>query len=157
MTESGGSSSLAAVVGRSLGIPTVVKCGEGKVVELKDEEVTVDGSNGIVYRGLLPLHYPETESLYLAELSSWLDELCPLDVFSLSDSIPNGVLDLDVVDGGNEAEMLPALLQEATYARGSILDSTAGIAAAVRSSIKGIVVPHPLSARLAAIKVILMN
>ena len=99
----------------------------------------------------------EIESNYLAELSSWLDELCPLDVFSLSDSIPNEVLDLDVVDGGNEAEMLPALLQEVTYARGSILDSTAGIAAAVRSSIKGIVVPHPLSARLAAIKVNLMN
>ena len=157
VTESGGSTSHAAVVGRSLGIPTVVKCGEGKVVELQDEEVTVDGSNGIVYRGLLPLNYPETESNYLAELSSWLDELCPLDVFSLSDSIPNEVLDLDVVDGGNDAEMLPALLQEATYARGSILDSTAGIAAAVRSSIKGIVVPHPLSARLAAIKVNLMK
>ena len=41
--------------------------------------------------------------------------------------------------------------------RGSILDSTAGIAAAVRSNIKGIAVPHPLSARLAAIKVNLMN
>ena len=66
-------------------------------------------------------------------------------------------MDLDVVDGGNEAEMLPALLQEVTYARGSILDSTAGIAAAVRSNIKGIAVPHPLSARLAAIKVNLMN
>ena len=157
VTESGGSTSHAAVVGRSLGIPTVVKCGEGKVVELKDEEVTVDGSNGIVYRGLLPLNYPETESLYLTELSSWLDELCPIDVFSLSDSIHNEVLDLDVVDGGDEAEMLPVLLQGATHARGSILDSTAGIAAAVKSNIKGIVVPHPLSARLAAIKVNLMN
>ena len=84
-------------------------------------------------------------------MSSWLDELCPLDVFSLSDSSQR-VLDLDVVDGGNEAEMLPALLQRSPC-KGSILDSTAGIAAAVRSSIKGIVVPHPLSARLAAIKV----
>ena len=51
--------------------------------------------------GLLPLHYPETESNYLGTVI-WLDELCPLDVFSLSDSIPNEVLDLDVVDGGND-------------------------------------------------------
>jgi pyruvate,orthophosphate dikinase len=53
VTERGGSTSHAAVVTRALGRPSVVGVGEGVTAELVGEELTVDGSTGVVYRGIL--------------------------------------------------------------------------------------------------------
>ena len=115
VTESGGSTSHAAVVGRSLGIPTVVKCGEGQVIKLKEKKVTVDGTTGTVYEGYLPLSYPEEDSPYLRKLSIWLTELCPIDVLPLSASTPETVLDLDKVEGGVNLDLLPEILKKYSF------------------------------------------
>lgn len=53
VTESGGSTSHAAVVCRELGVPCVVGCGSGALTALNGQMVTVDGSSGLVYAGAL--------------------------------------------------------------------------------------------------------
>jgi pyruvate,orthophosphate dikinase len=55
ITEIGGSTSHAAVVSRELGHPCVVGCGQGTLASLVGRTVTVDGTSGEVYDGVLPL------------------------------------------------------------------------------------------------------
>jgi pyruvate kinase len=51
VTEEGGLTSHAAVVGLSLGIPVIVGA-EGATTSLKDgQEVTIDASHGVIYNG----------------------------------------------------------------------------------------------------------
>lgn len=53
ITATGGLTSHAAVVARSLGVPAVVGAGEIKLVE--GQEISVDGATGKVYAGSIPL------------------------------------------------------------------------------------------------------
>lgn len=55
ITEIGGSTSHAAVVSRELGTPCVVGCGRGKLAELAGRVVTVDGTTGEIFDGVVPL------------------------------------------------------------------------------------------------------
>jgi pyruvate,orthophosphate dikinase len=78
ITEKGGSTSHAAVVSRALGLPCVVGCGEGSVVRLAGQEVTVCGETGKVYQGLLPVTAPaERDNALLVQLIDWARERCP--------------------------------------------------------------------------------
>ena len=54
VTETGGVTSHAAVVGRELGRPTVVGCGAGTLRVLFGRQVTVDGGSGCVWAGAPP-------------------------------------------------------------------------------------------------------
>ena len=72
ITEIGGSTSHAAVVSRELGRPCVVGCGQGALAELAGRTVTVDGTNGEVLDGVLPLadtHGAEQEAA--VQLRQW--------------------------------------------------------------------------------------
>jgi pyruvate,orthophosphate dikinase len=71
VTEIGGATSHAAVVGRELGRPSVVGCGAGVAAALAGKLVTVDGSAGEVREGVL-------------ELSSWSEKDSP-DLQALAD------------------------------------------------------------------------
>lgn len=51
ITERGGTTSHAAVVGRQMGLPCVVGCGEGVVARLVGRIVTVDAGAGLVHEG----------------------------------------------------------------------------------------------------------
>lgn len=65
ITEIGGSTSHAAVVSRELGKPCVVGCGQGTLSSLIGRVVTVDGTNGEILDGEVPLasaHGPEQEA-----------------------------------------------------------------------------------------------
>jgi pyruvate,orthophosphate dikinase len=61
VTELGGSTSHAAVVGRSLGKPVVVGCGAGVLQALAGMAVTADGGRGMVLAGLLSLSPPRPD------------------------------------------------------------------------------------------------
>jgi pyruvate, orthophosphate dikinase len=75
VTERGGSTSHAAVVTRALGRPSVVGVGEGTSAELAGEELTVDGSAGVVYRGALPTEEVDPANVPgLTELIEWARE-----------------------------------------------------------------------------------
>jgi pyruvate,orthophosphate dikinase len=72
-TETGGSTSHAAVVCRGLGRPAVVGCGVGVVGELEGREVTVVGDTGQVFVGRLLLHaVDEVDEKYLSRLREWV-------------------------------------------------------------------------------------
>ncbi|KUI29355.1 pyruvate, phosphate dikinase [Mycobacterium sp. GA-2829] len=82
ITEQGGSTSHAAVVSRELHTPCVVGCGKGSLQDLSGTEVTVDGSSGKIYAGLLPLTRPsEDGDPNLAVLLGWARERCSVQVY----------------------------------------------------------------------------
>lgn len=51
ITEEGGLTSHAAVVGLSLGIPVIVGVKDATTIIKQDQEVTVDAETGVVYKG----------------------------------------------------------------------------------------------------------
>ncbi len=56
MADAGGDTSHAAITSRELGIPAVIGIKRLEVLRALDgQEVTVDGSRGLVYKGLMPL------------------------------------------------------------------------------------------------------
>jgi pyruvate,orthophosphate dikinase len=75
VTEIGGATSHAAVVSRELGTPCVVGCGPGTVELLTGRQVTVDGTTGEVFDGLLPLVAAGAEEIpELARITAWAAE-----------------------------------------------------------------------------------
>ena len=72
VTEQGGSTSHAAVVGRQLGKPCVVGCGTGTVSALLGKVVTVDGERGVIYEGVVDTQVPdESDHPWLSRLAQW--------------------------------------------------------------------------------------
>jgi pyruvate, orthophosphate dikinase len=81
VTERGGSTSHAAVVTRALGRPSVVGVGEGVTAALIGSELTVDGSAGVIYRGILETEEVDPASVPgLETLIDWARELSPVEV-----------------------------------------------------------------------------
>ena len=151
VTETGGATSHAAVVSRSLGVPCVVGCGEGVGAALAGREVTVDGKAGQVFDGAEPVSVPEeTDDPYLRRVTEWARAAAPIAVYRWDDLAPGGAVDLDRLPGGEDPECLPALLAGAPGARGGALASDAGVASAVAAGLDFIVVRHALPALLAA-------
>ncbi len=56
ITDTGGMTSHAAIVSRELGVPCVVGTGNATKVLKDDMDVSVDGSHGIVYEGIISTH-----------------------------------------------------------------------------------------------------
>jgi pyruvate,orthophosphate dikinase len=118
ITEQGGSTSHAAVVGRALGLPSVVGCGSATVTCLAGRVVTVDGEHGKVYEGALEVVTPcETEDERLSELLAWAREHSPLAVYRHAEA-PEDALDLEGNDDAADPANLPALIRGARGARG---------------------------------------
>ena len=151
VTETGGTTSHAAVVSRSLGVPCVVGCGAGAGDALAGREVTVDGKAGQVFDGALPVSAPaETDDPYLRRMTAWARAAAPIAVYRWGDSVPDGAVDLDRLPGGEDPARLPALLAGAPGARGGALASDAGVASAVAADLDFIAVRHALPALLTA-------
>ena len=151
VTATGGATSHAAVVSRSLGVPCIVGCGEGVIAALDGKWVTVDGKAGKVFDGALPVTMPsETDDPLLREIADWARMSAPLAVYRFDDAAPDGALDLDRLPGGEDADRLPTLLKGVSGARGGPLASDEGVAAAVAAGLDFIVVRQALPALLAA-------
>ena len=98
LTSRGGLTSHAAIVTRAMGKPCV--CGAeaikidleqerltiGELILRKGDEITVDGSSGNIYLGLLPLQKTETTA-ELEELMSWADSYKRLGVWANADTV----------------------------------------------------------------------
>ena len=154
VTEQGGATSHAAVVSRALGVPCVVGCGDGAVTALAGETMTVDGSAGAIYEGSLPVEDPDEAALSdLRILTEWADALSPLRVVAPEDLDEDGqsdLLDLNRIDGGEDPDRLPALLNGARLATGGALSTDAGIKAAVHAGLEAVVGRPRLPLLLAA-------
>ncbi len=133
ITEQGGSTCHAAVVGRALGIPCVTGCGAGVVTALAGRAVTVDGGGGRVLDGLLPVEVPDEEGdERLAQLRAWAEAASPIPVRAEAD----GALDLSAIPGGEDPGQLPRLLAGAEGATGGALWTEAGMAAALGAGLE---------------------
>jgi len=53
VTDTGGMTSHAAIVSRELGVPCVVGCGNATTILKDGMEISVDGSHGMIYEGLI--------------------------------------------------------------------------------------------------------
>lgn len=73
VTEFGGSTSHAAVVAREMGVPCIVGCGEGTLMCLDGQTVTLDAALGEIYQGTLSIVEPRdpTSASDLAKLLRW--------------------------------------------------------------------------------------
>jgi len=97
LTSRGGMTSHAAVVARSMGKPCVVGCGAihidydkkqftvGDYVIKEGDWITIDGGQGLVYLGQVPLVEPELSGEFY-ELLSWADEYRKLGVRANADT-----------------------------------------------------------------------
>jgi len=142
VTERGGSTSHAAVVTRALGRPSVVGVGEGVTADWAGREVTVDGSAGVVYAGVL-----DTEEVRLADVPGlervveWARELSPAEVVDEA----SGALDLDglgvTLEPGVELDVdeLTRRMSGARAVSGAVLGTPAGARAAVAAGVPAVV------------------
>jgi pyruvate,orthophosphate dikinase len=141
VTERGGSTSHAAVVTRALGRPSVVGVGEGVSDGLAGRELTVDGSAGVVYAGILPTEEVDPAAVEgLPRLLEWARERCPVEIV---DSDPEAV-DLDAAGASLEESApdpaeLAAKLRGAAAARGSVLAGAEGARALLAAGVPRVV------------------
>jgi pyruvate, orthophosphate dikinase len=153
VTETGGSTSHAAVVSRGLGLPCVVGCGSGKLAGLAGQSVTVEGTRGKVYAGLLDCVTPDQRGdERLSLLSEWARERSPLKVFRPDEAPAGGdIIDLSTVEGGEDPERIGPLLAGHRGAKGGAIASDAGVRAALDAGLDFIVAEPALPAMIAAI------
>ena len=157
VTELGGATSHAAVVGRALGLPCVVGCGKGALAALGGCVVTVDGRAGKIYAGALDIEAPdESEHEALAQLAEWAARMSPLRVVRPSAPEAAAAVDLtgdaDAADPEKIAAVLKGL-QGVRGARGGAIASDEGVRAAVRAGLEFIVADPVLPPLLAAVRV----
>ncbi|MFN8216015.1 MAG: pyruvate, phosphate dikinase [Solirubrobacterales bacterium] len=137
VTERGGSTSHAAVVTRALGRPSVVGVGEGVTAALAGRELTVDGSAGVVYAGILPTEDVDPATVPgLPTLIGWARDLAPARVV---DEAP-GAVDLDAAgaaldESAPDVEVLRESLRGAQAARGSALATAEGARALIEAGV----------------------
>jgi pyruvate,orthophosphate dikinase len=142
ITERGGSTSHAAVVTRALGRPSVVGVGEGVTAEWDGEQVTVDGSAGVVYaHHLHTTEVDDDEVPGLNTLVSWARELSPVEVIERAAE----VRDLDQArvpmdaDGRLDVELFVDHMRGAPAVTGSMLTTTDGARAVLQSGVSTVV------------------
>ncbi|MCX6722733.1 MAG: phosphoenolpyruvate synthase, partial [Candidatus Staskawiczbacteria bacterium] len=93
VTDSGGRTCHAAIVGRELGVPVIVGSEKGTKVIKAGQEVTIDcsqGENGNVYEGIIPFEVKKTDISNIAETHTkiLMNVGEPSNAFNLS-FIPN--------------------------------------------------------------------
>jgi pyruvate,orthophosphate dikinase len=149
ITDHGGSTSHAAVVSRALGVPCIVGCGDGVVAALAGRTVTVDGTSGTVFTGSLEVVSPdESDDPDLATLCEWARELAPVQVLRRDGEVPATALDLNALDGGEDPSRIAALIGAARCVRGRVLESDAGLEAALAAGVECLVTEHLLPSLL---------
>jgi pyruvate,orthophosphate dikinase len=157
ITEQGGTTSHAAVVGRALGRPVIVGCGVGSVLPLAGRTVTVDGSSGVIYADALELLGPtEDDDAVLADLLRWADLRSPVKVAAVPPANV-ALFDLDAVyDVVNPASLRESLsgTDPGTALHGRVLSSDTAVAACVESGATLLIASPRLPVLLAAIRAV---
>jgi pyruvate,orthophosphate dikinase len=157
VTEHGGSTSHAAVVGRALGLPCVVGCGPGSLAALTGKTVTVDGRSGKVFEGALPIEAPdENDNELLATLAAWAAARARLRVVAPSTASGLDAVDLSGFDAAVDPAQIGAVLtafKGARGARGGAIGSDEGVRAAIAAGLEFIVADPVLPPLLAAARI----
>ena len=161
ITEQGGATSHAAVVGRALGLPCVVGCGKGALQGLAGLMVTVDGRAGKLYGGALEIETPdEGAHEALRQLAAWAAQISPLRVVAPSAPEAAGAVDLSLREDAADPEKISEILgglKDARGARGGAVASEEGVRAAIRAGLQFIVADPVLPPLLAAARAALQS
>lgn len=153
VTEKGGSTSHAAVVSRSIGVPCTVGIGEGASARLEAREVTVDGGSGQVFDGRLATVAPsEHDDDIISALSNWARAHSPVAVLDPDEADLEMVVDLSAEEQQGDQDSLEAMFSGRTHVMGGPLGTDEGVHAAVRSGVKVIVGRPALAILLAAVQ-----
>ena len=156
VTEQGGSTSHAAVVGRALGLPCVVGCGKGALDQLAGEMVTVDGRAGRVYAGALEIEAPdESHNQALTRLSQWAAKESPLRVISAASAEAAAAPDISNDADAADPEKIGLALERVKGARGvrgGLIASEEGVFAAMQAGLDFIVADPVLPPLLVAVR-----
>jgi pyruvate,orthophosphate dikinase len=154
VTEHGGSTSHAAVVGRALGLPCVVGCGAGSLAMLTGRTITVDGRSGKLFEGALPVEAPdENDNELLTTLAKWAAPRAPLRVVTPAAADGLDAIDLSGFAAAADPTQISALLKSlggAKGARGGAIASDEGVVAAIAADLEFIVADPVLPPLLAA-------
>lgn len=146
LTEQGGSTSHAAVICRELGRPCVVGCGMDTVTSLAGQQVTLDGGSGQVWLGERAVDCLEDSGGGDAHtLLEWGLPLISMRLLRPADA-PAQAVDLNA-----HGESWPSALAPGAIVRGAVLDTDAGIVAALRAGVAAAVVERRLPALLACL------
>ena len=155
LTEQGGSTSHAAVVGRALGRPCVVGCGRGTVTALVGRTVTVDGQTGAVYDGRLDIVEPsESDDPLVRTLAILASQHAPVEIH---ETVPSGAQahSFDDIDFNDPAALAAefAKLPKGALVQGAVFAANDGaVAQAIAAGVKGIVNAPRLPALIAAVQ-----
>jgi pyruvate, orthophosphate dikinase len=153
ITETGGSTSHAAVVSRALGLPCVVGCGSGSLELLSGRIVTVDGALGRIFEGALDVVIPdETSDERLTVLTRWAKARSRLAIHRPSEAPSENLIDLNTVEGGEDPKRLCGLIRGYRGARGGAIASDEGIRAALQEKLEFVVGEPVLPLLIAAIR-----
>ena len=156
ITEQGGSTSHAAVVGRALGLPCVVGCGKGALDQLTGLQVTVDGRAGNVYEGALEIVSPdERDHKALATLTQWAAKESPLRVVAPASAEAATAIDISQDIDAADPEKIDRALQRVKGARGvkgGLIASDRGVRAALNAGLAFIVADPILPPLLLAVR-----
>jgi pyruvate, orthophosphate dikinase len=156
VTEQGGSTSHAAVVGRALGLPCVVGCGKGSLEILTGKTVTVDGRAGKVYEGALAMEQPTAgDHEALATLGEWAASRSPLRVSPPTSSEALEAVNLSDNDAASDPELIGEILRGLTGARGvsgGAIASDEGVRAALAVGLEFIIADPVLPPLLSALR-----
>jgi pyruvate,orthophosphate dikinase len=128
----------------------VVGVGENVTAGWNGRQVTVDGSKGVVYAGRLETAEVPTASIAgLDQLLAWAREASPVNVV---EGTEDDVLDLDragltvAPDAAPDVDDLVARMRGRAAVRGSVLSTSEGAVAVVRSGVPTVVMlpgQHP--------------
>jgi pyruvate, orthophosphate dikinase len=147
VTEQGGATSHAAVVSRELGRPCVVGCGSNTVTALAGRQVTLDGASGRIWAGNLAIEQAsETPMGDLHKLVEWGLPLIPIRLLKPGE-VPADVVDLDPL-----GEQWRNALKPGTTVRGRVLETDAGIRAAMEAGVAAAAVRYRLPALIACLR-----
>lgn len=148
ITERGGSTSHAAVVGRALGRPCVVGCGPDALNGLAGKEVTVDGANGRIFMGRLAVEQPDADNdELLGAVTRWARALSPIAV--TPDASSGDVVDFDT--HADDIDALFAGLSRGATVQGAIFANDDGaVRKAIAAAVSAIVTRPVLPALVAA-------
>jgi pyruvate,orthophosphate dikinase len=153
LTEAGGGTSHAAVIGRAIGVPCVVGCGPGTVLPLVGSTVTVDASAGLVHAGTAEVRVPaESDDPELALLIELAARHSPIVVLRSAAEHDGPVLDLDQRPDGADVAGYPTILAGQRAARGGAIASPDGVAAAIAAGLAAIVADPVLPVLLTAVQ-----
>jgi pyruvate,orthophosphate dikinase len=156
LTEQGGSTSHAAVVGRALGRPCVVGCGADSLVGLAGKTVTVDGGTGTVYEGALPVVTPrEEDDPALRLIAQWAAAHAKVTVVATP---PAGARPVDFDENLEQSATLFATLAPGAAVSGArFANDEKAVLAAIEAGATTIITQPVLPALLAAAHAALAN